>query len=295
MLAAMSDPDPTTSLTIPEYTEIPAASALLKGLALGIDIGGTGIKAAVVDLETGHLVSDRVRQPTPQPPTPEAVLGVVGNVVHQLEVSGVLTSGMPAGVGFPSAIRSGQAMTAPHGEQAWVGQSIERLLADRLGRPVAVLNDSDAAGVAEMAYGAGRDQPGVVLLLDLGTGIGSTLFTNGELVPNMQLGHIEFHGQDAESRVSPAARKRRDLGWKAWGREFNELLAAYEDYLWPDLIILGGGLAKDFSKYSDLLKTKSRLAPATLGNLAGIVGAARVGTRVRALPGIWDGLAVETR
>ena len=293
----MSEPNPAGEpTTTPEYTAIPASTAMLNGHALGIDIGGTGIKAAVVDLETGHLVSDRVREPTPQPAAPEAVLAVVGEIVDQLEASGALTSQMSAGAGFPSAIRSGTALTAPHGELAWVGQSVERLLADRLGRPVRVLNDSDAAGVAEMAYGAGRGNQGVVLLLDLGTGIGTTLFTKGELVPNMQLGHVAFHGHDAEARVSPAARKRRNLGWKAWGREFNELLALYEQYLRPDLIILGGGLAKDFPKFSGLLETKAAaLVPAALGNLAGIVGAARVGASAGPLPGIWDGLAVEAR
>ena len=292
----MSEPNPAGEpTTTPEYTAIPASTAMLNGHALGIDIGGTGIKAAVVDLETGHLVSDRVRELTPQPAAPEAVLAVVGEIVDQLEASGALTSQMSAGAGFPSAIRSGTALTAPHGELAWVGQSVERLLADRLGRPVRVLNDSDAAGVAEMAYGAGRGNQGVVLLLDLGTGIGTTLFTKGELVPNMQLGHVAFHGHDAEARVSPAARKRRNLGWKAWGREFNELLALYEQYLWPDLIILGGGLAKDFPKFSGVLETTAALVPAALGNLAGIVGAARVGASAGPLPGIWDGLAVEAR
>jgi polyphosphate glucokinase len=292
----VSEPSPATDQRVTrEYADIPASAAVLKGHALGIDIGGTGIKAAIVDVETGHLVSDRIREPTPLPPTPEAVLAAVGAVVDQLAASGALTSEMSAGAGFPAAIRSGHALTAPHGEQAWVGQSVARLLADRLGRPVAVLNDSDAAGVAEMAYGVGRANTGVVLLLDLGTGIGSTLFTKGELAPNMQLGHIAFHGHDAESRVSPAARKRRNLGWKAWGREFSELLAIYEEYLWPDLIILGGGLAKDFSKYSGFLKTKSVLVPAALGNLAGIVGAARVAGSAGPVPGIWDGLAVESR
>jgi len=293
----MSEPNPAGEpTTTAEYTAIPASTAMLNGHALGIDIGGTGIKAAVVDLESGHLVSDRIREPTPQPAAPEAVLAVVGEVVDQLEASGALTSQMSAGAGFPSAIRSGNALTAPHGEHAWVGQSVERLLADRLGRPVTVLNDSDAAGIAEMTYGAGRGNQGVVLLLDLGTGIGTTLFTKGELVPNMQLGHIAFHGHDAEARVSPAARKRRNLGWKAWAREFNELLALYEEYLWPDLIILGGGLAKDFPKFSGLLETKAAaLVPAALGNLAGIVGAARVGASAGPLPGIWDGLAVEAR
>jgi len=292
----MSEPNPAGEpTTTAEYTAIPASTAMLNGHALGIDIGGTGIKAAVVDLESGHLVSDRIREPTPQPAAPDAVLAVVGEVVDQLEASGALTSQMSAGAGFPSAIRSGNALTAPHGEHAWVGQSVERLLADRLGRPVTVLNDSDAAGIAEMTYGAGRGNQGVVLLLDLGTGIGTTLFTKGELVPNMQLGHIAFHGHDAEARVSPAARKRRNLGWKAWAREFNELLALYEEYLWPDLIILGGGLAKDFPKFSGLLETKTVLVTAALGNLAGIVGAARVGASAGPLPGIWDGLAVEAR
>jgi polyphosphate glucokinase len=270
-----------------EYAVIPPSAAVLSGRALGIDIGGTGIKAAVIDVETGGLVSERIREPTPQPPSPDAVLTAVRAVVQQLTASGILTSEMPAGAGFPSAIRSGDALTAPHGEVAWVGQSVEQLLSKRLDRPVTVLNDSDAAGVAEMAYGAGRGHPGVVLLLDLGTGIGTTLFIKGELVPNMQLGHIEFHGGDAESRVSPAARKRRNLGWKAWGREFNELLAIYEEYLWPDLIILGGGLAKDFSKFSGFLETKSALVPAALGNLAGIVGAARVGTSAGGRPGVF--------
>jgi len=275
----VSGPNPASDQTAScEYAVIPTSTAVLNGHALGIDIGGTDIKAAVVDLETGFLLSERIREPTPQPPTPEAVLATAGAVVQQLTASGVLTSEMSAGAGFPSAIRSGRALTAPHGETAWVGQSVEQLLGDRLGRAVTVLNDSDAAGVAEMAYGAGRGNLGVVLLLDLGTGIGTTLFTRGELVPNIQLGHIAFHGDDAESRVSPAARKRRNLSWKAWGREFDELLALYEAYLWPDLIILGGGLAKDFPKFSRFLETKSVLVPAALGNLAGIVGAARVGT-----------------
>ena len=277
----MSSAKQSTNRAAPEYARVPGSAQVLGGHALGIDIGGTGIKAAVVDVATGKLASDRVRELTPQPPTPAAVLETLSAVVQQLTASGALTPEMPAGAGFPSAIRSGHALTAPHGELAWVGQSIEQLLGDRLGRSVAVLNDSDAAGVAEMAYGAGRGHPGVVLLLDLGTGIGTTLFTKGELVPNMQLGHIAFHGQDAEARVSPAARKRRNLSWKAWGREFNELLGLYEAYLWPDLIILGGGLAKDFSKFSGYLETKCQLLPAALENLAGIAGAARLGAFTR--------------
>jgi polyphosphate glucokinase len=184
---------------------------------------------------------------------------------------------LPGGAGFPSVIRAGRAMTPTHGDASWIGVDIQQMLGERLDRKMTVLNDADAAGVAEIAYGAAKGQHGVVLLLDLGTGIGSALFTNGQLVPNMQLGHVELHGRDAELRLSPAARKRRRIGWKPWAAEFNELLARYEAYVWPDLIIIGGGLAKDFPKFQQLLKTKAPLVAAAMGGTAGIVGAARVG------------------
>ena len=273
MLATMSEP-PTRS-TI-EYSVVPSPTARLTGRALGIDIGGTGIKAAVVDIATGQLVTDRIRELTPHPATPKAVLDVVADVVRQLEATGELTPDMPGGAGFPSVIRAGRAMTATHGDSSWIGASVQEMLERGLQRPMVVVNDADAAGVAEIAYGAGKGQPGVVLLLDLGTGIGSALFVNGQLVPNMQLGHVEFHCRDAETRLSPAARTRRKIGWKKWGGEFNELLAQYETYLWPDLIILGGGMAKEFPKYQQFLKTKAPLVAAALGTSAGIIGAARV-------------------
>jgi polyphosphate glucokinase len=154
---------------------------------------------------------------------------------------------------------------------------VQEMLSKRLDRPFVVLNDGDAAGVAEIAYGAAKKQDGVVLLLDLGTGIGSALFMNGQLLPNMQLGHIELHGRDAETRLSPAARKQRGIGLKQWAAEFNELLARYEAYVWPDLIIIGGGLAKDFPKFEQLLRTKAPVVAAAMAGTAGIVGAARVG------------------
>jgi polyphosphate glucokinase len=267
-----------------EYASIPAPNAILTGRVLAIDVGGTGIKAAVVDVATGKLVTERIREPTPTPATPEAVLAVVADLVHRLEIRGDLTHGMPGGAGFPSVIRAGAAMTATQLDPAWIGAPVQQMLEQRLGRPMCVLGDADAAGVAEMAYGAGQGHGGVVLLLALGTGIGSALFVDGQLVPNMQLGHIEFHGRDAETRLSAAARTRRKIGWKKWGREFNELLACYEAYLWPDLIILGGGLAKRFSKYEMFLTTKAPLVPGALGNTAGIAGAARVGANV-ARPG----------
>jgi polyphosphate glucokinase len=274
MLARMSERRPTPAN---EYASVPWAAAALTGRALGIDIGGTGIKAAVVDVESGQLVTDRIRESTPRPATPEAVLGVVVDVVRRLEVTGMLTEGMPGGAGFPSVIRAGEAMTATNLDPSWIGAPVQQLLGQRLGRPMVVLNDTDAAGVAEIAYGAGQGQAGVVLQLDLGTGIGSALFIKGQLVPNLQLGHVEFHGWDAETRLSSAARSRRKIGWRKWGAEFNELLASYETYLWPDLIILGGGLARKFSKFEKFLETKAPLVPASMGNSAGIVGAARVG------------------
>lgn len=249
----------------------------MTGRALGIDVGGTGIKAAVVDVRSGRLVTDRFRELTPRPATPSAVLDVLVDVVHQVEATGALTAGMPAGVAFPSVIRHGRALTATNLDSAWIGASVQRLLSRRLGRTVVVMNDADAAGLAEATYGAAEGKPGVVLFLDLGTGIGSTLFVNGHLVPNMQLGHMEFRGRDAGTRLSPAARIRRKLSWKTWGREFNQLMAYYEECLWPDLIILGGGTAKEYPKYKGFLKTRAPLVVAALGTSAGIIGAARVG------------------
>jgi len=260
-----------------EYAAVPSPTTRLTGRAIGLDIGGTGIKAAVVELATGRLVTDRVRELTPRPAGPEAVLDVVASVVQSLEAIGALTPDMLAGAAFPSVIRAGRAMTAVHGDSSWINVDVQQILSERLGRSVMVINDADAAGVAEIAYGAGKGQPGVVLLLDLGTGIGSALFTNGQLVPNVQLGHVEFHGGEAEARLSPVARKRRRIDLRQWAGEFNELLARYEAYLSPDLIIIGGGMAKEFPKFGQLLESNARLVPAAMGSNAGIVGAARVG------------------
>ena len=260
-----------------EYAIVPSAAARLTGRALGIDVGGSGIKAAVVDVASGQLVTDRIRARTPRRATPEAMLDVVVDVVRRLEATGKLTAGMSGGAGFPSVIRAGRAMTATQLDRSWIGAPVQEMLEQRLRRPMVVLNDADAAGVGEMALGAGQGQSGVVLLLALGTGIGSALFIDGQLVPNMQLGHVEFHCRDAESRLSSAARTRRKMGWKKWGGEFSELLAHYETYVWPDLIILGGGLARKFSKYQKFLKTNAPLVAAAMGNTAGIIGAARVG------------------
>jgi polyphosphate glucokinase len=264
---------------------VPTASVHLKGRALGIDIGGTGIKAAVVDVATGQLLTDHIREKTPEPATPDAVLDIVVDIASRLEATGLLTPGMPGGVGFPAVIKNGRPMTASHLDPAWIGAPAHRLFGQRLGRPMLVLNDADAAGVAEMAHGAGKGQGGVVLMLTIGTGIGSALFVDGQLVPNLELGHMEFRGRDAETRLSGSARERRKIGWKKWGREFNELLASYEAYFWPDLIILGGGVSAEMPRYAHLLKTHARVVAATLLNTAGIVGAAMAGENAAATAG----------
>jgi polyphosphate glucokinase len=278
--------DHAAAASVPGDPAIPSPTARLTGHGLGIDIGGTGIKAAVVDLATGELVSDRIREKTPQPATPEAVVEVVGHVCERLVETGLLTPGMPAGAGFPAVIKQGRPMTAANVDPSWVGAPAQELLATRLGRPVEVLNDADAAGVAEIAHGAGRDRRGVVLLLTIGTGIGSALFVDGMLVPNLELGHLEFHGKDAESRLSGVARERRKLGWKRWGREFDTFLKDMDRWFWPDLIILGGGVSKELRHYSKYLSTRAELVPAAMLNTSGIVGAAMAGANAARAAGL---------
>ena len=260
-----------------DVSDIPPPGARLAGRALGLDIGGSGIKGAIVDVANGRLVTARIREPTPRSATRGRLLDVISDVVRQIEATGQLSDGLAAGVGFPSVVKAGQALTATQLDEWWVGSPVQDVLSERLGRPVVVLNDADAAAVAEVAYGAGKDRPGLVLLLALGTGIGTSLFMDGHLVPNLQLGHVEFHRRDAETRLSSAARDKRKLGLKKWAREFNELLAAYETYLWPDLIILGGGMARKFPKFERFLHTRAPLVAGSLGNAAGIIGAARTG------------------
>ena len=274
MLETMSD---SRSDRTNDVSNIPSPAAGLTGHALGLDIGGSGIKGAIVDVANGQLVTEQFRERTPKPATRERLLDTVVDVVRRIEATGELTAGMPGGAGFPSVMKGGRALTATQLDDWWVGAPVQEVLGQRLGRPVAVLNDADAAGVAEIAYGAGKDQRGVVLLLALGTGIGTSLFIDGQLVPNLQLGHVEFHRRDAETRLSSAARTRRKLGLKKWAREFNELLAQYETYLWPDLIILGGGMAKKFPTFRPMLRTRAPIVAAALGNSAGVVGAARIG------------------
>lgn len=235
---------------------------------LGIDIGGSGIKGAPVDVQRGCLAGERVRLATPQPATPAAMGEVVRELTRQFAWNG------PVGCTFPALIRQGIACTAANIDPAWIGIDVESFLGRRTGCAVRVLNDADAAGLAEVRFGAARGVRGVVLVLTLGTGIGSALFLDGQLVPNTELGHLELDGIKAEWRASDRARKEGKLGWKKWARRLNDYLSHVELLLSPDLIVLGGGVCRKQARFLPRLAIRARVVPALLGNQAGIVGAA---------------------
>jgi polyphosphate glucokinase len=235
---------------------------------LGIDIGGTGVKAAPVDAATGKLTADRIKLPTPRPATPDAVAGVVAQLVRDFGWTG------PAGITFPGVVTDGVVRTAANMEPSWISVNATELFAAATGLPVMTLNDADAAGVAEMRFGAGVGELGTVLLLTLGTGIGSALFYDGVLVPNTEFGHIELHGKDAEKRASEHAREVEQLSWGKWAGRIDEYLDKIEQLLSPRLIIIGGGVSRKADKFLPELSTLARVVPAALFNDAGIVGAA---------------------
>ncbi|MEW1638222.1 polyphosphate--glucose phosphotransferase [Streptomyces sp. NPDC093801] len=236
----------------------------------GVDIGGTGIKGAPVDLDRGEPAQERHKVLTPHPATPEGVAGGVAEVVRNFSWDG------PIGVTFPGVVTHGVTRTAANVDKAWIGLDAASLFSERLGgRPVTVLNDADAAGVAEMTYGAGRGVPGTVLLLTLGTGIGSALFRDGRLVPNTELGHLELKGHDAETRASVKAKEDGDLSWERWARRLEKYLVHVEMLFSPDLFILGGGVSRKPEKFLPLIENvRAEIVPAKLQNNAGIVGAA---------------------
>jgi polyphosphate glucokinase len=236
---------------------------------LGIDIGGTGVKAAPVDTETGQLMAERQKLATPHPATPAAVIPVVAELVKAFGWTG------RAGITFPGVVIDGTIRTAANLDPKWIGTDGAQAFAKATGISVTVLNDADAAGVAEMKFGAGRGQHGTVLMLTLGTGIGSALFIDGILVPNTEFGHIQIRGKDAEKRASEQARETKDLSWGDWAGRVDEYLEHMEALLSPGLIILGGGISKKSDKFLPRLTGLSaRVVPATLLNDAGIVGAA---------------------
>jgi polyphosphate glucokinase len=235
---------------------------------LGIDIGGTGIKGAPVDVDRGTLAADRYRLLTPQPAVPAAVAEVVGQVVAKFGGEGIV------GATFPAVIRSGVAETAANVDKSWIGEDVAKAFERATGRPFVVLNDADAAGLAEMRFGAGRDKQGVVMMVTLGTGIGTALFVDGVLVPNTELGHLELRGKEAEKRASEIVREDKNLSWKKWGQRVDEYLQHLEMLFSPDLFIIGGGVSKKSAKFFEFIKTRVPVVPAQLLNEAGIVGAA---------------------
>ena len=234
----------------------------------GIDVGGSGIKGAPVDTRTGELLAQRIRIKTPKPATPEAIATTAVEVVRRSAWDG------PVGCGFPAVVKEGVVRTAANIDKAAIGFDMQERLERELKGPVRVMNDGDAAGLAEMRWGAGRGCEGVVLMLTLGTGIGTSLFVEGRLVPNTELGHIEVRGKDAEHRASDSARKREDLSWQQYAERLDEYLHKIEDLLWPDLIVIGGGISKKADKYFAHLTARTKVVRAEMLNEAGIAGAA---------------------
>lgn len=235
---------------------------------LGIDVGGSGIKGAPVDSETGQLLADRIRIKTPKNGEPEPIAEVVKQIAQSFNWSG------PIGIGFPAPIKSGVAMMAANVSEKWVGTNADALFTKVTGCECTLINDADAAGLAEMTFGAGRGQPGTVIMITLGTGIGTAIFHRGHLLPNTEFGHLEVKGEDAEFRASDAARQREELSWKKYAKRLTRYFNELEKLFWPDLFIIGGGISKESEKYLPLLTIDTPIITAQMLNQAGIVGAA---------------------
>lgn len=235
---------------------------------LGIDIGGTGIKGARVDIDTGALTTERYRILTPQPATPDAVAATVAKVVMHFKWKG------PVGCAFPAVIKDGVVYSAANVDKAWIGANGQKLLTQRTKCRVHMLNDADAAGIAEMAFGAGKGRAGVVMMLTFGTGIGCALFLNGQLLPNTELGHLEIRGKEAERRAADRIRRKKALSWRKWAARVDEYLRKLEALFSPDLFIVGGGVSRKHAKFLPRLKTHAPVEAARLLNNAGMIGAA---------------------
>ena len=236
---------------------------------LGLDIGGSGIKGAMVDTITGKLLTDRYRIETPDGAEPNDVARTVHQICQYFEYSG------PVGVGFPAIVQHGIVLSAANISENWLSQNLNVLLSQETGNPIFGLNDADAAGIAEMKFGIGLEyQKGVVILLTIGTGIGSAIFSDGVLVPNTEFGHMKIRGKDGEHRASDAVRQQEELSWKKWGERFNEILLILEGLFSPDLFVIGGGISKKFEKYATYFAVQTKIMPAMLLNQAGIIGAA---------------------
>lgn len=237
-------------------------------VVLGIDIGGSGIKGAPVDTDTGALLAERVRIATPAPSAPEPVAEVIREILCQFDWQG------PVGCTFPAVVKHGVTYTAANVDKAWIGTDAATLIAGKTGCPTVVINDADAAGIAEMQFGAGRGCNGVVIMLTFGTGIGTALFVNQQLLPNAELGHMEVDGAEGECRASDAARKREDLSWEQWAERANRYLQRLDDLFWPDLFIIGGGVSNKPERFLQYLEARAEIVVAECRNEAGMIGAA---------------------
>ena len=252
-------------------SEIPDILASME--ILGIDIGGSGIKGATVDVEQGALTCERYKVLTPQPATPDSVAAVVAELVDHFRWEG------PIGCTFPAVVRRGVVYSAANVDASWIGVDGDALFEQVTGSSVTLLNDADAAGVAEMQFGAGKGHQGVVMLLTFGTGIGSAMFVDGRLVPNTELGHLEFRGGEAEHYAAARVRKAKGLSWHEWGRRVDRVLRHLDVLFSPDLFIVGGGVSRKFERFSEAISVDANVVPAVLQNEAGIIGAALVSAR----------------
>ncbi|WP_297095471.1 polyphosphate--glucose phosphotransferase [uncultured Draconibacterium sp.] len=235
---------------------------------LGIDFGGSGIKGAIVDTKTGELVTERHRIETPQPATPDAVAEVMAQLTDHFNWKGKV------GVGVPAVVKNGVMLTAANIDDSWIGQEVNKKLSDKTGCEVECVNDADAAGIAEIHFGAGAKEKGMVFLLTVGTGIGTVIFVDKHLVPNLELGHLEFKGKTIERYSADSVRKRKDLSWEEWGTRFNKALDYYDKMFNPNLFIIGGGVSKKMDRFEDCIKVDTPVVPAEMQNNAGIIGAA---------------------
>jgi polyphosphate glucokinase len=257
----MTSADSTTNSTAPQRR------------GFGVDVGGSGIKGGIVDLDTGQLIGDRFKLLTPQPATPTAVAKTIAAVVNEFEWTG------PLGVTYPGVVKEGVVQTAANVDKSWIGSNAGDIIGAELkGQEVTVLNDADAAGLAEQHFGAGKDHPGLVVVLTFGTGIGSAVINNGTLIPNTEFGHLEVGGQEAEQRAASSVKDKNAWSYERWAKEVTKVLVAIENAMWPDLFIAGGGISRKADKWVPLLENRTPVVPAALQNTAGIVGAAMAST-----------------
>jgi len=264
----MTTTDPTT-----DEPGSDAADSSPPRRGFGIDVGGSGIKGGIVDMDTGQLIGDRIKLLTPQPATPSAVAKTIAEVVEAFGWTG------PLGVTYPGVVTHGVVQTAANVDKSWIGTNARDIIGAELdGQAVTVLNDADAAGLAEERYGAGKSRTGLVVLLTFGTGIGSAVIHNGTLIPNTEFGHLQVGGKEAEKRAASSVKEKNDWSFEKWAKEVTKVLVSIENAMWPDLFIAGGGISRKADKWVPLLKNRTPVVPAALLNTAGIVGAAMAAT-----------------